>query len=285
MEVYRNGFPNLYWSTQRTSDFPLGSTQDITITINTTRAGMGWRYEGTEGMPTPDDLEDFRRVPSFKELHGKRLDIKGNAKSKLSARLNIHDAAFYTYFVSRSSTIRISKHDDHTTETGELFRRIGRVIGADILSDTNLKFRVDLPPPRPGAPPPPPIEKELPKEAGVQYTIVITTETTHPGRHLELIYNNILQKPGKFRYELEYITPEQPWHYSIFANKKSDPKVFYVDNHEEFAEIPSEDIETFSSIEEALKEGYEAGFIPRPRSTQFVCECVDGACGGLPSLP
>src|SRR5687768_1431808 len=169
MEIYKNGCPNLYWSTQRPADFPPGSTKDITITINSTKTGLGRRYRGEEGIPT--DSEDFRHIPSFVDLHGKRLDIKGNAKSKLSARLDIHDATFYTYLLSSSSTTLIPKHDDNPNDDlPSPYRAIGRVIGADILSDSNLVIKIEHPTGTELVPP-----LTLPKEAGTQYTIVITT--------------------------------------------------------------------------------------------------------------
>lgn len=280
MEIYRNGCPNLYWTTDRESDFPRRSTDKIMITINSTESEMGKRYEGKGTVP--NDEEDFRHMPSFKKWHGKRLDLRDSAKDNFSARLNVRDATFYTYLMSRSFTQRIPiRNGSDQLRIGE--GPIGRVIGADIKSNDRVKIEIkgpdgfDFP-------------ITLPHEEGVQYTIVVTTRPqSHPEkdiqeRHLGLIYNGVLKKPDddEFQYEIRYVdNDELPWYYCVVGDKSSG--LFYVD-YKDWAAVKTEDIVPFDSIEKARKEGYKPGFVG-PLSVQYVCECMDGSCGGLPPFP
>lgn len=202
VNIYKNGC-NLFWSTANKKDFPYPSTDNIGIIINSTNTGkMGRRYRNGK-----QDREDFDYFLDLAWLHHvSHLNVLPGAKEHLTARLDVHDATFYTYQMSRSSVF---------LSPGSMpLGSIGRILGADIFlkdGEKNLEIKIKTPD---GSI----LPVRLPNDGG-KYTITVrTTPTDEVMDHLPLIYKYILEKPvSQPEYSIQFKPPEPVW---VFCNDK-----------------------------------------------------------------
>lgn len=271
MEIYRNGTAAPIWSTANSTQFPFPNTKNITIDINSSETGIGSRYEENP----LDKPEDFRRMPSLRYWHGKRLGLKGNAKAFLTARINVMNAIFYTYRLSTSQAIEHKKIKPNGPTLSANVGVVGRIMGGDILSNDShlvIDYKVHNQT----------RQISFPNGAGIQYTIVLTTVADDHGHgHLKHVYDNILDNQDDYEYNLEFSPREKLWRYKIFGVRSRN--LYYTEFPQDLTESEAATVEAFDTIEEAKAHGYTAA--ENEDSVQFACECFEGNCPPLSNIP
>lgn len=273
MDIYERSMRLPVWSTASSQNFPFPNTKDITININSTGTGIGQRFEVNPLI----DPEDFRRMPGFRYWHGQRLSFKPGAKAHLTARINVMNGIFYTYQLSKSIALEHKKRKPNGPVQFNNRGVIGRIMGADIFSDEpelviDLRIHNQT------------HQVKLPNGQGTQYTIVLTTVATGTGHgHLKHVYDNVLDNPDLYQYDLEFYPHETPWRYRIFGNKTNG--FYYTDFSEELSGLSNDDVEIFESTEQAEAKDYKPAENPGIMSTQYACECYEGNCPPQPEIP
>jgi len=260
MKIYKNGC-NLVWSTEDWNQFP-HHTNNIMITINSGKSTkMGSVYqENTTPMPP----EDFRRMPNLAQWHGKtELPVLGDAKTHLSARLNIHDAIFYTYKKSRGDAHRNKK--TNPLPMPHNLGKVGRIIGGDIFNSVGetIEIKIKLQDGSIFTVPP------LVNNGTDKYTITVRTRAiSHIPDHFFLLYK-ILQLPiGYDEFNLKFVPPEIHWKHCGDAGLFADSH----DHHEADKE------ESDDPYEKDRKRLYLI-------ATEYACQVFGGGCGELPEFP
>jgi len=206
MKIFKNGC-TCFWSSK--DDFG-HSMKNVGITINATKTGIGSRYEN--GLA---DDEDFGHMPDLAKLHKvAKFDLKPNAEAALSARVDIHDATFYTHKMSKNKAWLYEIDDlTSTPETiGDVY--IGRILGADIITTEAIVIEIKYK--ERGVIKTFPIT--LPND-GSKYSIVLKTTPHDEGKgHIKLIYDKIIEKPSRApRYDFKFQDEEPEWR---FCNEK-----------------------------------------------------------------
>ncbi len=184
MKIF-NSECELVWSTER--DFSY-STFGIVININTTKEGMGRRYESD-----PMDEEDFRNLPDLAKWHGAaELNVTPDPKNVyLSARLNIYDAVFYTYKMSVNQATRYES-DGVTLRNPVQLGRIGRIPGGDIFCLPTDNLEIEIFPLNVPAP----VRITLGNDHS-PYIIIVRAEPSDPHNHTSHLVHlyNVLERP------------------------------------------------------------------------------------------
>jgi hypothetical protein len=198
MEIFKNGC-SPFWSSK--TDFE-HSMNNVGITINKTKTGMGRREEDFDYMP---DLAKLHKVRGF--------EPQPNRGAAFSARVDIHDAIFYTHKMSENKVWRHEILDSGSSSKTDI-QRIGRILGADIVTSESIIIEIRY---RDSGGviqtfPVPPLLND-----GSKYSIVLRTLPHDHGDtgagHIKLIYDNVIKKPpGSPRYDFEYYPgPEPGW--------------------------------------------------------------------------
>lgn len=216
VKIYKKDDCKVFWS----SDSIGQSTDNATITINTTKSTKPGA-EGKRYQKLPKDDEDFTHLPNIAEWYGvPSLNYLPDAdvKAALTARLNVHDAVFYTLQKSRSLAMR-SKGSGSAVPIGQ----IGRVIGGDIFCLPNEDLIIEIKLQDGTVVPVPPLKNPD------KYEITVRTKTAHRGNHFSLIYK-ILEKPaGEEEFSLQFADPEEP----SFIHCGDSGVILPHDHHEE----------------------------------------------------
>ncbi len=189
----------IFWSSER--DFPR-PMRDVGITINSTKTGMGLRYENGRVHD-----EDFDFMPNLAKLHHvEKFKIRPNARTAFSARVDIRDAIFYTAIKSVHDAYLHEIPDSSSTHPAPVnLGKIGKILGADIITEEYIVIEIRYKEGRTVKVHP----ITLPND-GSKYAIFLITTTPHSGAgHIEFIYNHVIEKPIKAsKYDIEFIPPE-----------------------------------------------------------------------------
>ena len=197
MTIYKNC--EHFWSTW-TDLPPHADTNNISITINATKKGMGHHYENATD---PSDSENFAQMVNIATLHGvSSMATLVPYSPNISGRLLVRDAIFYTREMSlNNATI--------TEEVGKTVvqppDKIGRILGADVFTPPaeDLIVQVSIP------------GVELPDihlTAGSAYEIIVRTQSDFEMDHAYLLYR-VLKKPhGDSREFSLQFNPGEPNH-------------------------------------------------------------------------